>query len=225
MANRADAYRRIWDAFVAADRVKDGRHDTPKWRARGGPFAFCGVRVPALALQPDLDGVRLSLADLPWVRVHPDGFLHVMLQELGFVAERPRRDDEITAARLEELTTSAVAVGRETRGFDIALNSVNAFQDAVFLELTKGAERCARLHERLREVTAAGGNPRYPYLPYVTIAHFTADAPVGDLPERLASWRGERFGGFTVEEFEVVTLGTDEAYPPLETYARVPLAR
>src|SRR5687767_13287975 len=113
MANRADAYRRIWDAFGSAARVADGRHDTPSWRGHGGPFACCCVRVPALALQPDLDGVRLVLGGLPWVRLHPDGFLHVMLQELGFVVDSPRGDDEIAPARLEELAASAVAVGRE----------------------------------------------------------------------------------------------------------------
>lgn len=224
MANRADAYRRIWDSFTQADRVEDGRHDTPSWRARGGPFAFCGVRVPALALQPDLDGIRLALADLPWVRLHPDGFLHIMLQEFGFVVEHPAREDEITAARLEELAASAAAVGRETARFEIALNSVNAFRDAVFLELTKGAERCTKLHARLREVAAVVSVPRYPYLPHVTVAHFTEEQPLGDLPERLASWRGERFGGFTVEEIAVMALSTDEAYPPLETYAPIPLS-
>ena len=224
MANRADAYRRLWDAFTQADRVADGRHDTPDWRTRRGPFAFCCVRVPALSLQPDLDGVRLVLGDLPWVRLHPDEFLHVMLQELGFVVETPGRDDEITSARLEELTASVVAVGRETRAFEIALNSVNAFRDAVFLEVNNGAARCTKLHERLREVAAVIGEPRYPYLPHVTIAHFTAEEPLGDLPQRLVSWRGERFGGSFVGEIEVVTLRTDEAYPPLATYARIPLA-
>lgn len=224
MANRADAYRRIWDTFVAADRVGDGRHDTPEWRARGGQFAFCCIRVPALALQPDLDGVRLVLSSLPWVRLHPDGFLHVMLQEFGFVLDTSRRDDEVTPARLEELAASVVAVGRETRPFEVGLNSVNSFSDAVFLELTRGADRCTKLHGRLREVATVIGEPRYPYLPHVTIAHFTAEQPIGDLPSRLASWRGERFGGLTVEAIEVVTIATDEPYPPLENYATAPLA-
>jgi 2'-5' RNA ligase len=146
-----------------------------------------------------------------------------MLQELGFVVETPRGDDEITSARLDEVATSVLDVGRETRPFDIGLTSVNAFHDAVFLEMTRGAVRSTKLHERLREVATVIGDPRYPYLPHVTIAHFTAEAPIGDLPERLASWRGERFGGFKVTAIEIVTLSTDESYPPLETYVRVPL--
>jgi hypothetical protein len=223
MSDHAEAFRRIWRAFTEAERVADGRHDTPGWRGRGGPFAFCCVRIPALELQPDLDGVRLALGELPWVRLHPDHFLHVMLQEFGFVVESPRRRDEITPARLEELTAAAIAVGRDNRGFDLSLNSINAFRDAVFLQPGRGAGRCTRLHQRLREVAAVVTAPRYPYLPLATIAHFTGDVPIGDLPERLQSWRGERFGGFPVRQIEVVTLRTDEPYPPLESHAVIPL--
>src|SRR5512134_688744 len=97
--DRGGAYRRVWEAFRRTERVADGRHDTPDWRSRGGPFAVCCVRVPATALQPALDGLRVELGAFPFVRLHPDGFLHVMLQELGFVVEEPRRRDELDSTR------------------------------------------------------------------------------------------------------------------------------
>jgi hypothetical protein len=223
MSDRAVAYRRIWKAFTGLSRVADGRHDTPDWRARGGPFAICCVRLQAAALQPELDGVRRALEAEPWVRVHPDGFLHVMLQELGFVLDAPRRRDEIDPARLEEFASVAIAVGRETEPFAISLGGVNAFQDAVFLEVGQGGGRCAWLHARLREAAGATTAPRFPYLPHATIAHFTADAPATGLAARLSPWRDRRFDAFTVEQIELATLRTDEPYPPLESYAIIPL--
>jgi 2'-5' RNA ligase len=221
--DRGEAQRRIWEAFRRTERVADGRHDTPNWRSRGGPFAMCCVRVPAATLQPALDALRADLSAFRFVRLHPDGFLHVMLQEFGFVVAVPRRADEIGPDRLGELTDVAIGVGRDRPPFDIALGWANAFQDAVFLELHKGGGSCTRLHQRLRESAGAISAPRFPYLPHATIAHFTADAPAAGLLSVLAPRREAPFGRFTVREIEIVTLRTDEAYPPLETYAAIPL--
>jgi 2'-5' RNA ligase len=223
MSDRAVAYRRIWKAFQGTRRVADGRHDTPDWHSRGGPFAVCCVRVPAPALQPELDSVRQLLRDDPVVRVHPDGFLHVTLQELGFVVERPIRRDEIRPERLDEFAQIAAAVAGEIGPFELSLGGVNAFQDAVFLEVGAGGGRCSWLHERLREAVGFVHEPRYSYLPHATIAHFTADAPADSYAARLAPWRDRRFGAFRVDRVEIVTLRTDEPYPPLETFAAVPL--
>jgi hypothetical protein len=81
----AIAYERVWDAFQRSQSTADGRHDTPYWRAHSGPYAACVVRVPAEALQPKLTIVRRQLSELRGVRLHPDHFLHIMLQELGGV--------------------------------------------------------------------------------------------------------------------------------------------
>jgi 2'-5' RNA ligase len=220
--DEARAFRRIWEAFRRTPRLADGRHDTPDWRSRAGPFAVCCVRLQAAALQPALDRLRADLRRFPFVRIHPDGFLHVMLQELGFVCERPARRDEIDPARLEELADAAAGVGRESRPFSLSLGGANAFQDAVFLEVDDGA-RCARLHRRLREVAGPVGEPRYPYLPHATVAHFTGDAPATGLVEALEPFRRQVFGRQHVGEIEIVTLRNDEPYPPLDSYAVIPL--
>ena len=221
--DRGGANRRVWEAFRRTDRVADGRHDTADWRSRAGPFAVCCVRVPAAALQPALTGLRDSLRPFPFVRLHPDGFLHVMLQELGFVVAEPRRRDELDHDRLLELAEVAVGVGRDKKPFDIALGWANAFQDAVFLELRKGGGSCTRLHQRLRESAGALSAPRYSYLPHMTVAHFTADAPADGLVAALTPHREREFGHFTVRQVELVTLRVDEPYPPLETYLTIPL--
>ncbi len=186
-------------------------------------FAVCAIRVPAAALQPALEELRTAIAAYPFVRIHPDGFLHIMLQELGFVCNKPERRDEMSPARLEEFITSVTPALADATAFDIRAGGANAFQDAVFLDIHDRGY-CARLHARLREIAAVPSVPRFAYLPHTTIAHFTERAPIGNVPATLAKWRDREFGAFRVEEIEVVTLKLDEPYPPLETYAVLPLA-
>jgi len=220
--DQAEAYRRVWQAFRGFGRVADGRHDTEDWRSHDAVYAVCVVRVPAEALQPALDDCRAALAAFPAVRLHPDRFLHVTLQELGFVCDEPGRIDEISPLRLEEFATAAAGALAGREPFPIALGGVNSFQDAAFLDVADGGV-CARLHHRLNDIAALPRSSKFAYLPHATIAHYTAERPIGDLPARLTPWRDVRFGAFAVSRVEIVTLRLDEPYPPLEPYAVIPL--
>jgi 2'-5' RNA ligase len=146
-----------------------------------------------------------------------------MLQELGFVCDKPTRRDELSPARLEEFVASVTPALIGATAFDIQAGGANAFQDAVFLDIHDRGY-CARLHSRIREIAAVPSVPRFAYLPHVTIAHFTESSPIGDLPATIAQWRDREFGTFRVEQIEIVTLRVDEPYPPLETYAVLPLS-
>ncbi len=217
-----EAYRRVWQTFRTFDRLADGRHDTIDWRSHEGCYAVCVIRVPTPLLQPSLDGCRAALAAYPWVRLHPDHFLHVTLQELGFVCDNPERPDEITPARLDEFALAAAGPVGERDAFDLILGGVNSFQDAAFLDVDDGGH-CARLHGRLFELAAIPRAPRFAYLPHATIAHYTRDAPVDNMAADLARWRDVPFGAFRVSQVEIVTLRLDQSYPPLEPYAIIPL--
>jgi len=217
-----EAYRRVWQTFRTFDRLADGRHDTPDWRAHEGVYAVCIARVPAEALRPALGDLRRALAVYPFVRVHPDHFLHIALQELGFVCDTPNRPDEITPARLDEFVNAAVNPISGFRPFDVTLGGANSFQDAVFLDVHDRG-RFARIHTRLHELAAIPRAPKYAYLPHTTIAHYTEEAPIDGLAAVISRWRDQRFGTFRVSQIEVVTLRLDETYPPLEPYAVIPL--
>jgi 2'-5' RNA ligase len=223
-ALRQDAsYRRIWQSFRQFREVEDGRHDTDAWRAQDGIFAGCIVRVPAEALKPALDELRDALRPTPFVRLHPDHFLHIMLQEIGFVCAEPKHRNEWSADRLDEFVTAATAAVAEAPSFDLRLGGANAFQDAVFLDAhDRGA--CARLHTRLHELAALSTVSRFAYLPHSTVAHFTDRQPIGNLPAIIAQFRDRRFGTFRVSQVHVATLRLDEPYPALETHAVLPLA-
>jgi RNA 2',3'-cyclic 3'-phosphodiesterase len=217
------SYRQIWQAFRQYSHVADGRHDTPDWRGHDGVFAACAIRVPAGALQPALDELREALSTYQFVRLHPDHFLHLMLQEIGFVCAEPKKRDEWSAGRLEEYATAASSAVAEATPFELRLGGANSFQDAAFLDVhDRGA--CARLHSRLHDLAAVPVVPRFAYLPHTTIAHYTEEATIGNLPATIARFRDERFGTFLVEQIEIVTLRVDEPYPELETYAVMQLS-
>lgn len=222
MDRAPEVYRRVWAAFERSDATADGRHDTPHWRAHAGPFAACAIRVPSHVLQPALDALRRELATLEGSRLHPDHFLHIMVQELGFVVDAPQRPDEISAARLEEFAQAAASPVSELRPFPVTLGGANSFQDAVFLDI-RGGDALVRIHNRLFDLAAITRVADYPYLPHCTIAHYDGTLPARSAIAALSPWRETVFGSFTVSEVEIITLDPSQPYPALESYAVIPL--
>ena len=223
MSEQEEAFPKVWESFAELDTLTDGRHDTPEWRSHAGVFAVCLIRVPAAALLPELDALRQSMAALPAVRLHPDHFLHISLQELGFVSDHPQQADEISPGELEEFVSLAAAPLGERPPFTLTLGGANSFHDAPFLEV-HDEEHSSRIHQRLFEIAAGRRSIRYPYLPHVTVGHYTAATPAAPVIQALAPWRTAQFGQFDVTEVEIATIATDEPYPQLQPYAVFPLA-
>lgn len=216
------SYRRVWDAFCQSESTLDGRHDNQRWQAHEGVYAACVVRIDAEALRPMLTELRTALAGLEGVRLHPDPFLHIMLQELGYVELFPHDPSQVTLERLEEFAQSSIEPVASTRSFPVALGGVNAFQDAIFLE-SRGAGELVRLHERLFELAVISHVPRHSYLPQCTIAHFVGGAPAAPVREALEPFRETKVGEIEVQEVEIVTFDTSQTYPQLESFAVIPL--
>ena len=217
-----DPFDRIWEAFTHATQTADGRHDTPYWRAHAGPYAACVIRVPPDPLQPDLDSLRHDLSDLGGVRIHPGHFLHVMVQELGFLVPTPGRPDELNLARLEEFAQATASAVANLSPFTLEIGDANSFEDAVFLEVHP-IPPVRLIHERLFDLAAITHVPAYPYLPHCTIAHYDGTAPAPAAVSVLAPWRDAICGGFVVSEIEIVTIDPSQPYPDLESYAVIPL--
>ena len=216
------SYRRVWEAFCQSDTTADGRQDTPKWHAHGGLYAASIVRVDARALEPALDEIRAAIDGLEGVRLHPDPFLHIMLQELGFVESQASDPSQMTSQRLEEFAQSSIEPVAKTRAFPVRFGGVNAFQDAIFLE-TRAQGELIKLHERLFELAAIPRVPRHAFLPQCTIAHFVGEAPAQPVREALAPFREILLGEVEVLEVEVVTFNTRQTYPQLDPFAVIPL--
>lgn len=196
--------------------MQDGRHDGPEWRSRKGRFALCCVRVPVEALSPELARLRAALSAFPFVRLHPDEFLHIPIQELGFLTDAPEHRDELTAGRLDEFIAMAEQPVDGFPRFTITLGGVNSFVDAAFLDVHDGGW-LSRIHRRLLDFVVIPPDTHFPFLPHATIAHYTGAFPVGNLPAVLAEWRDRTFGSFEVTRVDVVLLPTTQPYPALET--------
>ena len=222
MSEQEEAFPRVWDAFLAADALIDGRHDSPKWRAHPGPFALSMIRVPASQLLPGLAECRAAVAQLPDLRLHPDGFLHIALQEIGFVTAQPLHADEISPSSLEEFVAMAAPAISERPPFTVSLRGLNSFQDAVFVEVHDAGET-AWLHQRLFEISATADDATYAYLPHMTIAHYTGAGDPAAAATAIAPWRHLHLAELTVTEVEISTLATNEPYPEFQQYAVFPL--
>ena len=207
------AYRRIWEAFERYPTLADGRHDDKVWRDHSGLFACCMVRIPVASIKPALDELRRGLMDLSVARLHPDGFLHVMLQEIGFVTIAPVKHDELTPARFDELRTAIGSVSKDVGPFQMSVGGANSFQDAPFLEVRDDGA-CNLIHSRLRELAAVPIIPRYPYLPHVTIGHYVGDFDPIPTIALLRTFRETEFGSFEVDAIELATLRVELDYAP-----------
>jgi 2'-5' RNA ligase len=216
-ARRRDAaYRRLWQAFTRYPTVADGRHDDESWRAHSGRFAACLIRVPASQLQPELNNLRAALDRPEQVRLHPDHFLHIMIQEIGFVTRNPRKPEELSIERFDELMTALDSALHDMNAFEVCIGGVNSFEDAAFLEVRNGGG-CEAIHRRLREVAAVPMIPGYAFLPHVTVAHYLGSFDSLPIVKALQGFRGTVFGTIPVTKVEIVTMRVDVDYPPIFT--------
>lgn len=215
MSEQEEGFRRVWQNLRQVTEVEDGRHDTVHWRSHLGKFAICCVRVPISAIAPEIADVRRALRSLPFVRLHPDHFLHIAIQEIGFLSDAPKHRDEFALDRLEEFIAMSERPISDFAPFEIAVGGVNSFTDAAFLDVHDNGW-LSRIHRRLRDFALVPVDHRYPYLPTLTIAHYVTSAPIGRLPAILSEWRDAEFGSFTVRDVDIVLLRPTEAYPSLE---------
>jgi 2'-5' RNA ligase len=215
VANQDESYRRIWQNLRTIYEVSDGRHDTEEWRSHDGHFAMCCVRVPEGALGPEFLDLQQAIGSFPFVRLHPSAFLHIPVQEIGFVVEAPSRRNELSRSQLQEFISSSERPLLDFPRFPILLGPVNSFADAAFLDV-HDLGWLSRVHRRVIDFATVPPSTRLPYLPHVTIAHYTGSASAANLAGVLADWRDLMLGEFEVEEIDVVMIDTQETFPELE---------
>ena len=204
----------VWQRFTELDRIEDGRHDSESWSSRTGEYILCCVRVPTTALSPVYQELRAALSGHDSVRLHPPEFLHITVQEIGFVVDQPTRRDEFTQARLDEFLGYVEAPISDFNRFTVELSSVNSFSDAAFLNVRDNGW-LSRIHFRMRDFVIFPPNKHFPYLPIMTFAHYTKTAPASELLELLVPFREVAIGSFQVSEIDVVRLRVNEPYPEL----------
>ena len=221
-AQQDEAFRRVWQNLRTVTEVRDGRYFTDAWRSHPGPFVMCLVRVPVSGFGPQFDVVREALQPFPFVQYVPNDFLHIPVQEIGFVNEHPTSRHELPRARVDEFIAMAERPLLDFPRFPLVLGPVNSFADSAFLDVTDGGW-LSRIHRRLLDFVPLTPSQRFPYLPHMTLAHYIESAPIGNLPAVLAEWRDLELGSFIVDEVDVVSLDTQVEFPPFEVLHRFEL--
>lgn len=223
-SSQEEAYRRVWQHLRQVPSVADGRHEIEEWRSERGDLIMCCVRIPSEALSSSLDRVREVLRQFPYVRIHPTSFLHIPVQELGFLTDEPRRRGDITREWLDEFIGQSETPIGEYPPFTVALGGVNSFVDAAFLDVHDDGW-LSRIQGRLIDFVPIPPSTRYAYLPVATIAHYTQSAPIGHLAAALTPWRDQIFGTFPVASIDIVKVRTGVPYPDLENIHQFELGR
>ena len=218
------AYAEVWERFVCERRLEFGGHTDPAWRDGHALSASLVVPVEASRFRERLEPLRDALRLFPFVSLHPDHFLHITLIFLGFLAERPESEQEISRERLEEIEGSARRTLSGYPAFAVRLANLNAFPGAAFIEVHDGG----RLDE-LRAALSEGCGLKKPHgPPHLTLAYFHAPegAPAPDeLVSAIAHYRDWPVGDLLVETVHLTLLDLRTDYPEPEVIAEVPLKK
>jgi 2'-5' RNA ligase len=215
-------YSGVWERFVAERRLEFGGHTDPTWQDGHAISASLMVPVDASRLRERLEPLRDALRPFPFVSLHPDHFMHITLFLLGFLVDKPEKDDEVSRERLSEISGDARRALADFPAFGVELANLNAFPGAAFVEV----------HDRGMLDTLRGALSRECELerptgpPHLTLAYFhvpdgtrAPDALISTI-ERYREWFVEEL---TVDAVELTLLDLRSEYPEPRTLERIPL--
>lgn len=217
-----------WRRFQEADSLRL-LESTLEWewaRGRTDYFAFL-ITVSDEAVREYASRMIAEVAEIPGVDPYPERYWHVTVKGVGFLAEEPSREDEVSLADVERLA-EAVRPALASRGaFEVTLGPVNAFAEVVLLEAHDGGAT-RRLNAALLE--SAPGLQRYAvdgemFLPHVSIARFSSNEGLPMLKETLARLRetGEPGPTFMATEALLIRAHLAREAPEFDLVAEYPL--
>ena len=217
-------YDEVWERFVRERRLEFGGHTDPEWREGHALSASLVIPVQGSRFRERLEPLRDALRPLPFVSLHPDHFLHITVLFMGFVVEKPERENEVSWVRLEEIGASARHNLSDFPAFTVRLANLNAFPGAAFVEVHEG-EMLDSLRWALCE---AFGLEKPSGPPHLTLAYF--HVPDGTpAPEELIStitlYRRWPVGELAVEYVDITLLDLRLECPKPEVLARIPLRK
>ena len=215
-------YDEVWERFVRERRLEFGGHTDPEWREGHALSASLVIPVQGSRFRERLEPLRDALRPFPFVSLHPDHFLHITVLFMGFVVEKPERENEVSWVRLEEIEASARHNLSDFPAFTVRLANLNAFPGAAFVEVHEGE----MLDSLRRALCEACGLEKPSGPPHLTLAYF--HAPDGtpapeDLIRAIARYRDWPVGELAVEYVEITVLDLRIEYPEPKVLARMKL--
>ena len=215
-------YDEVWERFVRERRLEFGGHTDPEWREGHALSASLVIPVQGSRFLERLEPLRDALRPFPFVSLHLDHFLHITVLFMGFVVEKPERENEVSWVRLEEIEASARHNLSDFPAFTVRLANLNAFPGAAFVEVHEGE----MLDSLRRALCEACGLEKPSGPPHLTLAYF--HAPDGtpapeDLIRAIARYRDWPVGELAVEYVDITVLDLRIEYPEPKVLARMKL--
>ena len=215
-------YEEIWSSFKSERRLEFGGHKDPKWQGDHALSASFIVPVNVSRFEDRLAPLREDFGRLPFVSVHPDRFMHVTLLMLGFLMPQPEKGNEVSPARLAEISRRGRRALKDFPAFDIEFANVNAFPGAAFIEAHDGG-KISELQDALCDSCEIEKPPGPPHL---TLAYFQApdDTPAPEeVISTLENYRDWYVGETRVEKVSLTILNINSEHPDPETLAAIDL--
>lgn len=217
-----------WRRFQGADslRLLESTLEWERARGRTDYFAFL-IEVSDEAVREYASRMIAEVADIAGVDPYPERYWHVTIKGVGFLAEEPSSEDEVSLADVERLA-EAVRPALESRApFEVTVGPVNAFAEVVLLEAHDGGTTGC-LNAALLE--SAPDLARYAvdgemFLPHVSIARFSSNEGLAELKETLARLRETAEAGptFTATEAVLIRAHLAREAPTFDLVATYPL--
>lgn len=223
-SSQAEAYRRIWQHLRQTTELADGRHAGADWREREGTFVVLCARVPVTSFEPIFDDLETVLSELEYAELWPRNAIYVPVQEIGLLKSEPIHRDGFDQKWLDEFISQVENPITEFPPFEVELGGVNAYSDAVFLDVRDNGW-LSRIHLRVLDFVAQPPNNRFSYLPEAIVALFTERREIGNLVRVLTPFRDVDFARFRVAHIDAVYVRLDDGLPSVETFHEFALGR
>ena len=221
-------FESAWRRFQDADSLRL-LESTLEWewtRGRTDYFAFL-IAVSDEAVREYCSRMIAEVAGIAGVDPYPERYWHLTIKGVGFLAEEPSGEDEVSAADVERLAEAVRPALESQAPFEVTVGPVNAFAEVVMLEAHDGgATRCLNL----ALLESAPDLQRYAvdgemFLPHVSIARFSSNEGLAELKETLGRLRetGEAGPTFTATEALLIRAHLAREAPEFDLVAHYPL--
>lgn len=195
------AYAAVWEDLLGRERMAD-HWSTHAWAPDERRLTWFLTLAPG-PLREEV--VRLQEpVDLPFLDPLAPAALHLTMQEIA-------PGDEVAPAQVDALAREARRRLADLRPFALELEGVNAFDQAVVLQVF-GWPPVLAVRHRLRAAIAAVlepsrlGNAEEGFIPHVSLAYANGAGDVAEVVGQVAALRDAHVGMWTVEHVDLVEL-------------------
>jgi len=181
------------------------------------PLLVCLSLIPA-DLRDSLIQIqeRLMKADPRHIYTHPATF-HITIKPMGTLG------DQVEPKNLSKIIEVAKSVTSRMKPFEVSLEGLSIFPNAIYVKVGDGEERIVRLNDALAEnlkgMVTHGKYEGAKMIPHVTLAHFVAS----DVDNLLAEVRRAsrlKFGRMNLDKITLVRVSLRKYFGPQRMRAR-----